>query len=69
VLEVEATESGKVETFAQVPVTLRNDIIASGTPTPVSTISGSASFSILSPDSSVWVITIDDDGILTASKL
>jgi hypothetical protein len=69
VLEVEATESGKVETFAQVPVTLRNDIIASGTPTPVSTISGSASFSILSPDSSVWVITIDNDGILTASKL
>jgi len=69
VLEVEATESGKVETFVQVPVTLRNDIIASGAPTPVSTISGSASFSILSPDSSVWAITIDNDGILTASKL
>jgi hypothetical protein len=69
VLEIEATESGKVETYAQIPIALRNDIIASGSPTPVSTISGSASFSILSPDSSVWVITIDNDGILTASKL
>jgi len=69
VLEIELTQSGTVETVLQTPVTLRNDIIASGTPTPVSTISGTASFSILSPDSSVWSITIDNDGVLTASKL
>jgi hypothetical protein len=68
VLEVETSEGGKIDTVAQMPVVLKQDIIKSGTPSPVSTISGSTSFNILSPDASVWTITIDDNGILTATK-
>jgi hypothetical protein len=69
VLEVQTTDDGKIDTVAQLPVVLRKELITGNSPVPVSTISGSASFSILSPDSSVWVVTIDNDGILTASKL
>jgi hypothetical protein len=68
VLEVEATESGKVETFAQVPVTLRNDIIDGVSPLPVSTTTASF-FTLLSPDNSVFAVSVDDDGILTTEKI
>jgi hypothetical protein len=65
-LEVEATDGGIVETLVQVPVTLRNDIISATSPTPV--LVGSTSFALLAPDASQWVVSIDNDGTLSATK-
>jgi hypothetical protein len=66
VLEVESTEGGAVETLCQVPVTIFNDIISATSPTPV--LVGSTSFALLAPDNSQWVVSIDNDGVLTATK-
>jgi hypothetical protein len=68
VMEIETSAGGKTETVLQVPVTLRNELIATGSPLPISTISGSASFALLAPDNSTWLVSIDNDGILTATK-
>ena len=65
VLEVESTEGAVVETLCQSPVTLINDIIEAGSVTPVT---GTSVFTLLSPDSSTWEISIDDSGALTAEK-
>jgi hypothetical protein len=67
-LEVEATEGGIVETVAQVPVTLRNDVITSGSPLPVSTTTATF-FTLLSPNNTVWSVSVDDDGILTIEDI
>jgi hypothetical protein len=65
VLEIEVSESGTVETVAQVPITLRNDIIGNATtPSPVV----SSSFLLTASDASVWEITIDASGLLAATK-
>jgi hypothetical protein len=45
---------------------LSADVIASVTTAPTSI--NSSSFTILAPDSSLWTVTIDNDGILTATK-
>jgi hypothetical protein len=66
-LEVEVTESGSVQTVAQLPVTLRNDIISSTITAPPIT-AGSTSFNLLSADNSIWTVSIDNDGVLTATK-
>jgi hypothetical protein len=66
-LEVELTENGSVETVLQIPVTLRNDIIEGASPLPSSTPTAT-SFLLASPDNSTWQVSIDDDGILTATK-
>jgi len=68
VLEVETTENGSVETVLQVPVTLRNDIIEGASPLPVSTTTATF-FTLLSPDNSVFAVSVDDDGILTTEKI
>jgi len=67
-LEVEVTESGSVDTVLQVPVTLRNDIITGASPLPVSTTTATF-FTLLSPDNSVFAVSVDDDGILTTEKI
>jgi hypothetical protein len=67
-LEVEVTEGGNVDTVLQVPVTLRNDIIDGASPLPVSTTTATF-FTLLSPDNSVFAVSVDDDGILTTEKI
>jgi hypothetical protein len=67
-LEVETTESGNVDTVLQVPVTLRNDIIDGASPLPVSTTTATF-FTLLSPDNSVFAVSVDDNGILTTEKI
>jgi hypothetical protein len=67
-LEVEVTESGSVDTVLQVPVTLRNDIITGASPLPVSTTTATF-FTLLSPDNSVFAVSVDDNGILTTEKI
>jgi hypothetical protein len=65
VLEIESTNGSEVETLCQVPITINNDIIEAGSVTPVT---GTSVFTLLSPDSSTWEISIDDSGALTAEK-
>lgn len=60
-LEIEITRSGSVETVLQVPVTLRNDLISSGSP---SALSPANSFLLSSPDGTVFTVTVDNDGLL-----
>jgi hypothetical protein len=64
-LEIEVSSGGVRQTYQQA-AELSNDIIASTSPTP--TPSGSLGFTMLAPDSSQWVITVDNDGVLTATK-
>jgi hypothetical protein len=64
-MEIEVSASGRRQTY-QKGVTLSADVIASVTTAPTSI--NSSSFTILAPDSSVWTVTIDNDGILTATK-
>jgi hypothetical protein len=64
-MEIEASASGRRQTY-QKGVTLGADIIASVTTAPASI--NSASFTLLAPDSSLWTVSIDNDGILTATK-
>ena len=66
VLEIESTNGSEVETLCQVPITLTNDIIEAGSVSPVT--AGITSFTLLDPASAAWVISIDADGILTATK-
>jgi hypothetical protein len=66
-LEVEVAEGTSVDTVLQVPVTLRNDIIDTASPLPSSTPTAT-SFLLASPDNSTWQVSIDNDGILTATK-
>jgi hypothetical protein len=67
-LEVEVTTGGVVETLAQVPVTLRNDIISGASPLPVSTTTASF-FTLLSPNNTVWAVSVDNDGVLTTENI
>lgn len=64
-LEVEVAGGGLRQTY-QSDVSLSADIISSASPAPVPV--GSVSFALLSPDLSQWVVSIDDDGTLTAAK-
>jgi hypothetical protein len=64
-MEIEASASGRRQTY-QKGVTLGADIIASVTTAPASI--NSSSFTLLAPDSSVWTVTIDNNGVLTATK-
>lgn len=67
IMEVEVSGSGLRQTYQQA-ATLSSDIIASSSAAPVPTITPSSSFSLIAPDTSVWGITIDNDGTLTATK-
>ena len=64
-MEIEVSASGRRQTY-QKGVTLSADVIASVTTAPTSI--NSSSFTILAPDSSLWTVTIDNNGILTATK-
>ena len=64
-LEVEVSGGGRRQTY-QRAVTLSADIVSSSAPAPVP--AGSSSFSLLAPNLSQWIVSIDNDGILTATK-
>jgi hypothetical protein len=68
-LEIQTQEGGNTETVLQMPVTLKNDLIATGSPLPVSTTTASAFALLTSPDNSVFAVSVDDSGILTTEKL
>jgi hypothetical protein len=63
-LEVEISDGTVRQTF-QRAATLADDIIKSTSPTP---LPANTSFLLQSADESVWQISVDDDGILTATK-
>jgi hypothetical protein len=65
-LEVEVSSGGIRQTF-QREATLASDIISSTSPTP--TPVGSSGFNMIAGNGDVYTITIDDDGILTATKI
>jgi hypothetical protein len=64
-LEIEVTNGSEIVTVLQVPVTIRKEVIASGSPTP---ITGTSSFGLLDGNGATWLITIDSSGVLTATK-
>ena len=63
--EVEVAGGGRRQTY-QTTCSLSDDIVSSTSPTPVPV--GSQGFAMLSPDSSQWTITVDNDGVVTATK-
>jgi hypothetical protein len=65
-VEIEWTESGTTSSTLPTSATVFNDVIRGGEGVP--TVTAAASFKLLSADSSLWTITVDNDGILTASK-
>jgi hypothetical protein len=66
-LEVEVTSDGIRQTI-QAPATIQNDIITSTSPSPLPAITPACSFNLIAPNSDVWNVTIDNDGVLTAAK-
>jgi hypothetical protein len=65
-VEIEWTESGTTSSTLPTSATVFNDVIRGGEGVP--TVTAAASFKLLAPDSSLWTVTIDNDGILTATK-
>jgi hypothetical protein len=64
-LEIEVSGGGRRQTY-QTSCTLAADIVSSASPAPVPV--GSTSFALLAPDASQWVVSIDNDGTLSATK-
>lgn len=65
-VEIEFAEGGTNSSTLPTTATIFNDVIRGGEGVP--TVTAAASFKLLAPDSSLWTITVDDDGILTATK-
>ncbi len=64
-LEIEVSEGGRRQTY-QTSCILADDIVSSTSPTP--TPVGSAGFNMIAGNGDVYTITIDNDGVLTATK-
>jgi hypothetical protein len=64
-MEIEVSGGGRRQTY-QNAVTLSSDVISSASPAPVPV--GSSSFALLDSSSNQWIISIDPDGILSATK-
>ena len=64
-MEIEVSASGRRQTY-QNAVTLSSDVISSASPAPVPV--GSSSFALLDSSSNQWIISIDPDGTLSATK-
>jgi hypothetical protein len=65
-LEVEVAGGGRRQTY-QTAATIADDIISSTSPSPLPA-NVAASFNLSDNTNAVWTITIDDDGVLTATK-
>ena len=66
-MEVEVGDGTLRQTYQQA-ATLGNDIIASTSPVPLPNPTPASSFNLIAPNSDVWNVTIDNDGVLTATK-
>lgn len=67
-MEVEVSDGTRRQTYTT-PAQVSSDIIKSSSAAPLPTITPASSFNVTSPDSSVWNITIDNSGNLTATKV
>jgi hypothetical protein len=65
-VEVEYTAGGLISTTLPCAATIYNDVIRGDEGVPTSAVT--TSFLLESPDESIWAVTIDDDGVLTATK-
>ena len=65
-VEIEWSESGTTSSTLPTSATIYNDVIRGGEGVP--TVTAAASFKLLASDSSLWTITIDPDGTLSAAK-
>jgi hypothetical protein len=65
-IEITWSVSGTTATTLPTAATIYNDVIRGGEGLPVAT--AAALFRLQSPDASIWTVTIDNDGILTAAK-
>jgi hypothetical protein len=65
-IEVTWTVGSTTTTTLPTSATIYNDVIRGGEGVPVAT--AATSFLIKSPDDAIWQISIDNDGILTATK-
>ena len=65
-VEIEWTEYGTTSSTLPTSAIVYNDVIRGGEGVP--TVTAAASFKLLSADSSLWTVSIDNDGILTAVK-
>jgi hypothetical protein len=66
-MEVEVSDGTLRQTYSTAAA-ISNDIITSSSAAPLPTITPASSFNVTSPDASVWNITIDNNGVLTATK-
>jgi hypothetical protein len=64
-LEIEVSGSGKRQTY-QTSCTLSADIVSSVSPTPIPV--GSSGYNMIAGNGDVYTITIDNNGVLTATK-
>jgi hypothetical protein len=67
-MEVEVSAGSVRQTYTQA-ATISSDIIASSSAAPLPTITPASSFNLTSPDASVWNVTIDNNGILSVTKV
>jgi hypothetical protein len=65
-VEIEWTESGTTSSTLPTSAIVYNDVIRGGEGVP--TVTAAASFKLLAPDSSLWTVSIDNNGVLTATK-
>jgi hypothetical protein len=64
--EISWTVSGTTTTTLPTSAVVYNDVIRGGEGVPTSTAAGS--FLLQAPDASIWSVSIDNSGILTATK-
>ena len=65
-IEISWTVGGTTSTTLPTTATIYNDVIRGGEGVP--TVTAAASFLLQSPDNSTWTVTIDNSGVLTATK-
>lgn len=65
-IEVSWSVSGTTSTTLPTSVVVYNDVIRGGEGVP--TVTAAGSFLLQSPNNSIWSVSIDNDGILTATK-
>jgi len=65
-VEVEYADSGLISSTLPCSAVVFNDVIRGDEGVPTNT--ATSTFLLESPDESIWQISVDDDGILTATK-
>jgi hypothetical protein len=66
-MELEVSNGTLRQTYAT-GASISSDIISSTSAAPLPTITPATSFNLISPDTAVWNVTIDDSGVLTVAK-